>query len=93
MKLLPFRMDLSDADLAKTLECAVCFDVFNEPKMLICGHTVCQTCVNNIIAAPRMGQILARAVTGIASSAPNATGKRRSRRTVFRPTIASSVSD
>ncbi|KAH7711227.1 Protein TAM-1 [Aphelenchoides avenae] len=44
-------MDLNDADLAKTLECPVCLDVFDEPKLLICGHTVCQKCVDKIVAA------------------------------------------
>ncbi|KAH7711234.1 TAM-1 protein [Aphelenchoides avenae] len=38
-------MDLSEANLAKTLECPVCLDVFDEPKLLNCGHTVCQKCV------------------------------------------------
>ncbi|KAH7717672.1 tripartite motif-containing protein 13-like protein [Aphelenchoides avenae] len=44
-------MDLNDADLAKTLECPVCLDVFDEPKLLICGHTLCQKCVDKIVAA------------------------------------------
>ncbi|KAH7717671.1 leucine Rich Repeat family protein [Aphelenchoides avenae] len=44
-------MELNDANLAKTLECPVCLDVFDEPKLLSCGHTVCQKCVNNVVAA------------------------------------------
>ncbi|KAH7711233.1 putative proteinconserved [Aphelenchoides avenae] len=43
-------MDLIDANLAKTLECPVCLDVFDEPKLLSCGHTVCQKCVNMVVA-------------------------------------------
>ncbi|KAH7711240.1 TAM-1 protein [Aphelenchoides avenae] len=39
-------MDLMDGNLAKTLECPVCLDIFDEPKLLNCGHTVCQKCVN-----------------------------------------------
>ncbi|KAH7695635.1 tripartite motif-containing protein 59-like protein, partial [Aphelenchoides avenae] len=46
-------MDLHAADLAKTLECPVCLDVFDEPKLLICGHTVCQKCVNKVVATHR----------------------------------------
>ncbi|KAH7717319.1 tripartite motif-containing protein 59-like protein [Aphelenchoides avenae] len=48
-------MDLNDADLQKTLECPVCLNVFDQPKLLICGHTVCQNCVNNVVAASRNG--------------------------------------
>ncbi|KAH7702372.1 leucine Rich Repeat family protein [Aphelenchoides avenae] len=44
-------MDFDDANLAKTLECPVCLDVFDEPKLLNCGHTVCHTCVNKVVAA------------------------------------------
>ncbi|KAH7708199.1 leucine Rich Repeat family protein [Aphelenchoides avenae] len=46
-------MDLNAVDLAKTLECPVCLDVFDEPKLLICGHTVCQKCVNKVVATHR----------------------------------------
>ncbi|KAH7703303.1 e3 ubiquitin-protein ligase TRIM32 [Aphelenchoides avenae] len=48
-------MDLTDADLGKTLECPVCLDVFDEPKLLICGHTVCQKCVNKVVTTRRNG--------------------------------------
>ncbi|KAH7715339.1 leucine Rich Repeat family protein [Aphelenchoides avenae] len=48
-------MDLSNADLAKTVECPVCLDVFDEPKFLNCGHTVCQKCVNKVVATRRNG--------------------------------------
>ncbi|KAH7711229.1 E3 ubiquitin-protein ligase TRIM32 [Aphelenchoides avenae] len=46
-------MDLNDADLAKTVECAVCLCVFDEPKLLGCGHTICQKCVHKVVAAQR----------------------------------------
>ncbi|KAH7713295.1 leucine Rich Repeat family protein [Aphelenchoides avenae] len=48
-------MDLSNADLAKTVECPVCLDVFDEPKLLSCGHTVCQKCVDKVVATRRNG--------------------------------------
>ncbi|KAH7704079.1 putative proteinconserved [Aphelenchoides avenae] len=48
-------MNLNDADLAKSLECPVCLDLFDEPKLLNCGHTVCQKCVNKIRAAANAG--------------------------------------
>ncbi|KAH7717570.1 leucine-rich protein [Aphelenchoides avenae] len=33
-------MDLDNSNLAKELECPVCLDVFDEPKLLLCGHTI-----------------------------------------------------
>ncbi|KAH7717389.1 leucine Rich Repeat family protein [Aphelenchoides avenae] len=46
-------MDLDNPNLAKTLECPVCLDIFDEPKLLSCGHTICQKCVNNVVATQR----------------------------------------
>ncbi|KAH7703515.1 tripartite motif-containing protein 59-like protein [Aphelenchoides avenae] len=46
-------MDLSNSNLAKDLECPICLGTFNEPKLLSCGHTRCQKCVNNIVATHR----------------------------------------
>ncbi|KAH7717692.1 tripartite motif-containing protein 4-like protein [Aphelenchoides avenae] len=48
-------MNLNDADLAKSLECPVCLDIFDEPKLLNCGHTVCQKCVDKIRTAANAG--------------------------------------
>lgn len=44
-------MDLNDLNLAKTLECPVCLDIFDEPKLLRCGHTICDKCAKKIIAS------------------------------------------
>lgn len=44
-------MDLNVADLAESLQCPFCHDVFEEPKLLVCGHTVCEKCVNKLLAA------------------------------------------
>ncbi|XP_006821753.1 uncharacterized protein LOC102803509 [Saccoglossus kowalevskii] len=30
------------------LKCAVCLDVYNEPRLLPCGHTFCFQCIQNI---------------------------------------------
>ncbi|KAH7705839.1 TAM-1 protein [Aphelenchoides avenae] len=38
-------MDIADSTFVKTLECPVCLDLFDEPKLLGCGHTICQKCV------------------------------------------------
>ncbi|KAH7713234.1 TAM-1 protein [Aphelenchoides avenae] len=38
-------MDIKDSNFMKTLECPVCLDLFDEPKLLGCGHTICQKCV------------------------------------------------
>ncbi|KAH7721497.1 leucine Rich Repeat family protein [Aphelenchoides avenae] len=46
-------MDLNDANLIKSLECPVCLDFFDEPKLLTCGHTVCQKCVNKVAKTRR----------------------------------------
>ncbi|KAH7675954.1 TAM-1 protein, partial [Aphelenchoides avenae] len=43
-------MDLNIADLTETLQCPFCHDIFEEPKLLICGHTICQKCVEKIVA-------------------------------------------
>lgn len=44
-------MDLNDLNLAKTLECPVCLDIFDEPKLLRCGHTICEKCMKEILAS------------------------------------------
>ena len=35
-------------------QCRVCFDVYNEtykrPKFLLCGHTFCLECLNNMLS-------------------------------------------
>ncbi|KAH7699830.1 tripartite motif containing 13-like protein, partial [Aphelenchoides avenae] len=48
------QMDLNDANLTKSLECPGCLDFFDEPKLLTCGHTVCQKCANKF-ATSRSG--------------------------------------
>ncbi|KAH7704077.1 leucine Rich Repeat family protein [Aphelenchoides avenae] len=48
-------MDLSNSNLVKDLECPICHDIFDEPKLLVCGHTVCQECVDKIVATRHSG--------------------------------------
>jgi hypothetical protein len=33
----------------KLLECPVCIDIFNKPRVLPCGHSICEACLINII--------------------------------------------
>ncbi|KAH7707977.1 TAM-1 protein [Aphelenchoides avenae] len=40
--------DLCDAALMDSLECPVCLTLYEEPKLLTCGHTVCANCVTRL---------------------------------------------
>ena len=31
------------------LECAICMETFNKPKLLYCMHTFCEECINKIV--------------------------------------------
>lgn len=42
--------------LAKTLECAVCLDTFDDPRMLRCQHSYCKKCLEKIVV--REGNVL-----------------------------------
>ncbi|KAK7491080.1 hypothetical protein BaRGS_00017644 [Batillaria attramentaria] len=35
---------------SKKLECSVCLDLFNTPKMLPCFHTFCKGCLEELAA-------------------------------------------
>lgn len=37
-------------DFGKLLECPVCFEIFDNPKSLWCGHTLCYKCFNQLIS-------------------------------------------
>uniref|UniRef100_A0A915IJH5 RING-type domain-containing protein n=1 Tax=Romanomermis culicivorax TaxID=13658 RepID=A0A915IJH5_ROMCU len=38
-------------DLAKLVECPVCLDFFDRPKMLWCAHALCQKCISRMVAS------------------------------------------
>lgn len=42
--------------LAKNLECAVCLDTFDDPRMLRCQHSYCKKCLEKIVV--RVGNVL-----------------------------------
>lgn len=43
------RFSSTRKELKNTLECSVCTNIFEEPKILSCGHTFCQSCVNRLV--------------------------------------------
>ncbi|KAL8596885.1 hypothetical protein ACOMHN_065835 [Nucella lapillus] len=34
----------------ETLTCAMCLDIFRDPKLLPCSHTFCQKCLEDLIS-------------------------------------------
>ena len=32
-------------------KCSICQDLFQDPRMLLCGHTFCLKCLQNIVHA------------------------------------------
>ena len=45
------RYVLLQADVPADVECLVCFDMFDHPQSLPCGHSICGRCVDAIAAA------------------------------------------
>ena len=41
--------NMANIDLKGFLECAICLDVYVKPKDLVCRHTFCKGCVDNIL--------------------------------------------
>lgn len=37
-----------DNNLKKIIECPICLDILNDPRILICGHTYCMKCIYTI---------------------------------------------
>ena len=35
--------------LAKNLECAICLDAYDGPKVLICQHSYCKKCLEKMV--------------------------------------------
>jgi len=40
-------------DEAAILKCPICLDIFDQPKLLCCGHTFCSKCINQLHASSR----------------------------------------
>jgi hypothetical protein len=41
--------------LFEVLSCPVCLEMYTDPKMLLCGHTLCGNCVQNLVKRARSG--------------------------------------
>ena len=42
-------------EVEKRLNCAVCLDLFTEPKSLPCLHSFCEKCLGNLALLPQGG--------------------------------------
>lgn len=38
-----------DNELAKHMECGICWERFEEPKMLTCQHSYCKRCLERLV--------------------------------------------
>ena len=41
--------------LFEVLSCPVCLEMYTDPKLLVCGHTLCGNCVQNLVKRARSG--------------------------------------
>lgn len=41
-------MEDMESKLEEMLTCSVCWDIFNDPRQLPCGHSMCMTCLENL---------------------------------------------
>ena len=39
---------INEEKLVKVLECAICLDLYEEPKVLPCQHTYCRKCLEQL---------------------------------------------
>jgi hypothetical protein len=42
-------METYESAIADSLECPVCLSLYEDPKLLNCGHTICANCVNGLL--------------------------------------------
>lgn len=45
---LKTRMDVMERKLEDTLTCSVCQEIFEDPRQLPCGHSICLSCLQNL---------------------------------------------
>ena len=35
-------------NISSRLKCPICYDIFNKPRRLFCGHTFCKNCLKGL---------------------------------------------
>jgi len=36
---------------SRLLECSICLDIYNKPRILLCGHSLCEVCIIGLISS------------------------------------------
>jgi len=54
-----------EVELLKLIECPVCFEIYDRPRMLWCAHAFCQRCVTQLVDAGKILCPLCRKITKV----------------------------
>ncbi|XP_011668848.2 RING finger protein 207-like [Strongylocentrotus purpuratus] len=57
--------------IAQSLECPVCLNTFNDPKILSCSHTYCKACLDNLLKCLGSHEMLRCPVCRAETQVPN----------------------
>ena len=42
-------------EISKILQCSICLEILDNPKSLICQHSFCKTCLDNLLQFRQFG--------------------------------------